>query len=44
MVCPYADMNAKVLNTVGVLTIVNRGILEINKEAIKQLTLTRVEM
>jgi hypothetical protein len=44
MVCLFADMNAKVLNTVGVLTIVNRGILEINQEGTKQLTLTRVEM
>jgi hypothetical protein len=35
---------AKVLNTVGVLTIVNRGILEINQEGTKQLTLTHVEM
>jgi hypothetical protein len=44
MVCLFAYMNAKVLNTVGVLTIVNRGILEINQEGTKQLTLTRVEM
>jgi hypothetical protein len=44
MVCPLADMNAKVLNIVGVLTIVNRGILEINEEGTKQLTLTCVEM
>jgi hypothetical protein len=30
MDCLFIDMDAKVLNTVGVLTIVNRGILEIN--------------
>ncbi len=42
--CPLADMEAKVLYTVGALTIVNRGIIEINKEGKKQLTLTRVEM
>ena len=35
---------AKVLNMVGALTIVNRGILEINEEGSKQLALTRVEM
>jgi hypothetical protein len=40
----FVNMDAKVLNTVGVLTIVNRGILEINEEGTKQLTLTRVEM
>lgn len=28
-------VDAKVLNTVGVLTIVNRGILEINQEGTK---------
>ncbi len=44
MDCPFVHMDAKGLNRVGVLTIVNRGILEINKEGIKQLTLTRVEM
>ena len=44
MVCDFADMNAKVLNTVGVLTIVNSGILGINEEGTKKLTLTRVEM
>jgi len=37
-------VNAKGLNIVGVLTIVNRGILEINEEGTKQLTLTHVEM
>ncbi len=44
MDCPLVDMDAIGLNRVGVLTIVNRGILEIKKEGIKQLTLTRVEM
>jgi hypothetical protein len=35
---------AKVLNRVGALTIVNSGILGINLESTKELTLTRVEM
>jgi hypothetical protein len=44
MDCSIVVVDAKVLNTAGVLTIVNRGILEINQEGTKQLTLTRVEM
>jgi hypothetical protein len=35
---------AKVLYTAGVLTIVNRGILEINEEGLTPITLTNVEM
>ena len=33
--CTMVVVDAKVLNTVGVLTIVNRGILEINQEGTK---------
>jgi hypothetical protein len=31
LVCPFSERDAKPLNIVGVLTIVNRGILEINE-------------
>jgi hypothetical protein len=35
---------AKALNTIGILTIVNSGLLGIKFEETKKLTLTRVEM
>jgi len=40
MDCTGVDGDAKVLNTVGVLTIVNRGLLEINNKGTNTLTLT----
>jgi len=44
MVLPFNHKEAKALNIVGALTIVNRGISEINEEGPNKFTLTRVEM
>jgi hypothetical protein len=40
----YNPFDTKGLNRVGALTIVNSGILEIELESTKELTLTHVEM
>ncbi len=44
MVCSFEGMRTKALYIVGVLTIVNRGIMEINEEDPNSFTLTHVEM
>jgi len=38
------DLGSKVLYTVGALTIVNRGLMEINIEGLTPFTFTNVEM